>query len=200
MSDVLRWFRRTTEKKKPSKSAKYFKSFFSESDDNELGILRSLEAERSAALEDYLDNIGSFLKSAEICQRVSDISKKNQHRRVLVVPFATIDNRLLDRLLTANSNAEVVFTSSVAEGIEKLNEQEFDLVYMVTAFREGPDLPCVVPLDDPRERRKSEAIPHIESYEGLLRRHSGNAEIVAVCGNSSGSCPVDFLNGNSNAR
>lgn len=140
----------------------------------------------------------AFLTADRIRERVSFIARRNKHRTILVVYYEQTDNPLATTLLQANSNAIPFIANGVTAAIRLLRNNIFDMIYAVMPMEENvPEGglgsargPCFFSLDHPTDQQFKKEKPHVVVAAERLRPFIGEAELVAVCGQSMNRCPI----------
>lgn len=152
--------------------------------------LARLRAEQSRAVQRANEHHDEFHQVMELRDRISHITRRNKHRSILVIPYIEKDNPLVDILLHSNSNAQATFARGVADGLNKLRESNFDMVYLVLDFaREGQGA-CFLSADHPADAKLREENLDLMVEAEAMREFAGDAEIIMVCGTAQEQCPL----------
>jgi len=192
MTNLFRWFGNDDGgvKRKRSTRATRFKSFLTESDDDQIAHLESLKQKQQEVVRELNERNDLLLRADEMRRRISLVTRRNKERTLLVVPFSKIKSPLVDMLLAANSNAKATFPESVDDAVDRLKKQPYDMVYVVLdTVREGHKS-CFFSTDHPKDAGLREESPDVSKYVDLIREHAGEAEIIVVCGARQDQCPV----------
>lgn len=194
------WFRKRTggntkeetdKFRRPSAKALRFKSVMQEEDDTELAQLESLRAQQKETVTKLNEKNDLILRVHELNSRISHITRRNKKRKILVIPFAEIENPFVDMLLDANSNAEADYASSFGQGIQLLRANHYDMIYVVVDMAAEGHGPCFFSMDNPNDRALRDAAPgESKEFAEMIKSYANGAEIVVVCGTSAKKCPV----------
>jgi len=194
MTDIFRWFHSKQYGVSRSVGARpesaIFKRFLSESHDDDIAALQQLKDKQRECVTSLNVQNDTFLKADALRSRLSVITRRNKSRTILVIPDAKVENEFVTLLLRKNSNAQATFAKSVKEGLYMLQSGSFDMVYLVMDMSGEVDGPCFFSMDNPKDAELRAEAPYAEGPVSVIRKYSGSAEIVVVCGASNGKCPI----------
>lgn len=159
---------------------------------------KKLQESRRAAeqtREALREKSDSIIHRKDMTKKMTGIRDRNKERTILVIKVEDKHSPVVSSLLKANSNAIATFARSIKEAIAMMKQCHYDMVYLVTQIRKGPNCsgPCFFSMQQDKE--------HVDRYGNLVREdlstlapyHNG-AEIVVVCAGQE--CPTDVFGEN----
>lgn len=132
--------------------------------------------------------------AGSVRERIARFQIRDKPRRILVIPIDLNKSVLSASLLEANPAAEVTQVGCLDEGLRELEEEDYDLVYLIVEMGTGPECrgPCFFSTTLPEDgayRWQAEGI--LERLNGTVEKtQKGATEVMVVCGTAVIQCPL----------
>jgi len=150
--------------------------------------------EKSKTESDKYKITGDTFIRADIARsRMNVIGRRNKRRSILVVLMEPLsETKMVKVLLNLNSRAKATYAYGIEQALEMLDEQKYDMVYAVTPFDQChvKNSTCFYSLDYERDQEFVKSNKETSDVAEMLRKHIGEAELVAVCGTNAKECPI----------